>query len=71
MNATYDGKRIVIDGEVMDKDDERRELITHVAVNAGVKTIGKDAFRDCTKLSSVVLPEGLSALRTVDAPVRL
>ena len=61
MNATYDGQ-LKIDNEVIGDDDERRELITHVEVIAGVKIIHKEALSDCTALASVVLPEGLKEI---------
>jgi hypothetical protein len=63
MNATYDGKQLMINGEVIyHEDHERRALITHVDVNAGVKIIHSWAFSRCTALSSIVLPEGLSEI---------
>ena len=61
MNATYDGQ-LKIDNEVIGDDDERRDLITHVEVIAGVKIIHNGAFHGCTALSTVVLPEGLTAI---------
>ena len=37
MNATYNGKKLMINGEVIDNEDhERRALITHVDVNAAI-----------------------------------
>ena len=63
-HAQYDGKQLkrTCDGLVIDLYNERRRLITHVVVLAGVTTIHPEAFWGCTFLSSVTLPEGLTTI---------
>jgi hypothetical protein len=49
-----------ISGEDDDEYDHRRTLITHIEFEAGVQIIHDDAFSGCTKLVSVVIPEGVT-----------
>ena len=60
-HAVYDGKQLrrASDGVVIYRNDERWELITHVVVRPEVTAIHPEAFRGCTSLTSVLLPEGL------------
>ena len=63
--ATYDGRDLKFNGEVLRIGDKRRELVTHILVLPGVTAIHggvswyEGAFYNCTSLSSITLPEGL------------
>ena len=66
--ATYDGRDLELNGEVLLLSDKRRKLVTHVRVLPDVTAIhpatmwNEGAFYDCTSLSSVDLPEGLTTI---------
>ena len=61
--ATFDGRDIILNGEVLPLEDKRRGLITHIIVLPGVTAIHEEGddmvFSGCTSLSSINLPEGL------------
>ena len=68
-HAFFDGQklRMASDGAVLDRYDERRELITHILVQPGVTAIQeggweKGAFWGCTSLTSITFPEELTTV---------
>ena len=68
--ATYGGRELRLNGEVLGPEDERRELVTNILFLPGVTAIHEDlsswppkgAFYGCTSLTSVLLPEGLTSI---------
>ena len=60
--ATYDGRELMLNGEILWLQDERRQLVTHIVVLPGVTTIGVNAFCYCSSLSSLILAEGLTTI---------
>ena len=63
--ATYDGRYLELNGEVLGhgREDERRKLVTHILVLPGVRVVSCVAgFMYCTSLSSITLPEGLTSI---------
>ena len=66
--ATYDGRKLKLNGKVLRPSDKRRKLVTHILVLPGVTAIhetvnwGVGAFYGCTSLSSITLPEGLTTI---------
>ena len=63
-HAQYDGEELkrTSDGVVIDRNDQRRGLVTHIVVLAGVTVIHHEAFSGCTSLTAIALPEGLTTL---------
>ena len=60
--ATYDGRKLRLNGEVLGLVDERRKLVVHIVVLPGVTAIHDFAIYGCTSISSVTLPEGLTEI---------
>ena len=64
--ATYNGRVIRRNGEIL-RGDERRGRVTNIIVLPGVTAIhgggyGEGAFRGCSSLSSITLPEGITSI---------
>ena len=49
--ATYDGRKLRLNGEVLGLVDERRKLVAHIVVLPGVTAIHDFAIYGCTSIS--------------------